>query len=137
MEQQQVVLVQKTWKLFRDIKPEIIGDVFYSKLFTEFPASRKMFKNDITAQYKKLVDMLSLMVGRLQQLHELTEDIRALAIRHAGYGVKPAHYTIVGDTLLWTLEQGLGADWNEETKQAWDSCYKMIAGIMIDAANSK
>ena len=137
MEQQQVVLVQKSWKLFRDIKPEIIGDVFYSKLFTEFPASRKMFKNDITSQYKKLVDMLSLMVGRLQQLHELTADIRALAIRHAGYGVKPAHYAIVGDTLLWTLEQGLGADWNQETKQAWDSCYKMIADIMIDAANGK
>ena len=137
MEQQQVILVQRTWKLFRDIKPEIIGDVFYSKLFTEFPASRRMFKNDITAQYKKLVDMLSLMVGRLQQLHELTADIRALAIRHAGYGVKPAHYAIVGDTLLWTLEQGLGPDWNEETKQAWDSCYKMIAGIMIEAASTQ
>jgi len=137
MEQQQVILVQRTWKLFRDIKPEIIGDVFYSKLFTEFPASRRMFKNDITAQYKKLVDMLSLMVGRLQQLHELTADIRALAIRHAGYGVKPAHYAIVGDTLLWTLEQGLGPDWNEETKQGWDSCYKMIAGIMIEAASAQ
>jgi len=137
MEQQQVILVQRTWKLFRDIKPEIIGDVFYSKLFTEFPASRRMFKNDITAQYKKLVDMLSLMVGRLQQLHELTADIRALAIRHAGYGVKPAHYAIVGDTLLWTLEQGLGPDWNEETKQAWDSCYKMISGIMIEAASTQ
>jgi len=133
MEQQQVILVQRTWKLFRDIKPEIIGDVFYSKLFTEFPASRRMFKNDITAQYKKLVDMLSLMVGRLQQLHELTADIRALAIRHAGYGVKPAHYAIVGDTLLWTLEQGLGPAFTPEVKAAWTSVYGVLSHTMIDA----
>ena len=137
MEQQQVALVQKTWKLFRDIKPEIIGDVFYSKLFTELPAARKMFKPDMGSQYKKLVDMLSMIVGRLQQFHELKEDIRQLGIRHAGYGVKAAHYSIVGDTLLWTLEQGLGSDWNEEVKESWASCYKMLSDTMIEASASR
>lgn len=80
--------------------------------------------------------MLSAIVGRLQQFHELTEDIRQLGIRHAGYGVKVAHYSIVGDTLLWTLEQGLGADWNEEVKESWASCYKMLSAIMIEASAS-
>src|SRR4051812_39282936 len=62
MTQQQVLLVQKTWKLFRDIKPEIVGDVFYSKLFTDVPALRRLFKNPMISQYKKLIDTLSMIV---------------------------------------------------------------------------
>jgi hemoglobin-like flavoprotein len=134
MTQQQVLLVQKTWKLFRDIKPEIIGDVFYSKLFTDMPVLRRMFKSPMTSQYKKLIEMLSMMVGRLHNLDEVTEDIKEMAKRHVGYGVKPAHYKIVGDALLWTLAQGLGNDWNEEVREGWTDCYNVLSGIMIDAS---
>ena len=134
MTQQEVRLVQQKWKLFRSIKPEIIGDVFYSKLFTQMPGLKKMFKSPMTDQYKKLTNMLSMIVGRLQNLDEVTEDIQQMAKRHVGYGVKAAHYKEVGDALLWTLEQGLGNDWNEEVKEAWNKCYKMLADTMISAS---
>ncbi|MEP6749172.1 MAG: globin family protein [Bacteroidota bacterium] len=134
--QQQILLVQKTWKLFRDIKPEIIGDVFYSKLFADMPALKRMFKNSIASQYKKLIDMLSMMVGRLHNLQEITPEIEEMALRHVGYGVKPAHYKLVEDALLWTLERGLGNDWNEEVKKAWTDCYTILSGIMIEASDS-
>ena len=32
-----------------------------------------------------------------------------LGVRHAGYGVQPAHYDTVGAALLDTLQTGLGA----------------------------
>jgi len=134
MTTQQIALVQKTWKLFRDINPQVVGDVFYGKLFNDMPALRKMFKHPMVGQYKKLTDMLSMMIGRLHAIEEVTEDIRRMAQRHVGYGVKRAHYKLVGDALLWTLEQGLGKDWNEEVKKAWQDCYDVIAGIMIDAS---
>ena len=134
MTQEQVLLVQKTWKLFRDIKPEFIGDVFYSKLFTDMPSLKKMFKTPMTSQYKKLTDMLSMIVGRLHNLPEITEDIRQMAKRHVGYGVKKEHYKIVTDALMWTLEQGLGPDWNEEVKESWTTCYKILSDIMIEAS---
>src|SRR5437868_6532042 len=82
---QQVILVQQSWKLFRGIEPAVIGDVFYSKLFTEMPALKKMFKGPMQVQYKKLIDMLSIIVGRLHQLNELTADIKQLAERHFTY----------------------------------------------------
>lgn len=135
MTQQQVILVQKSWKLFRGIQPEFIGDVFYSKLFADKPALKRMFKNPITAQYKKLVDMISMLVGRLHHLDEITEDLRQLAKRHVGYGVKAAHYQLVGDALFWTLEHGLGKDWNDEIKEAWINCYQVLSETMIEASD--
>ena len=34
------------------------------------------------------------------------------------YGVLPAHYDVVGQALLATLEGGLGAEWNEQARWA-------------------
>ena len=65
---------------------------------------------------------------------ELTEDIKQLAIRHVAYGVKITHYKFVGEALLWTLEQGLGKDWNEEVESAWTACYTTLSETMIKAA---
>jgi len=130
----QIALVKQTWRVFRDIDPAIIGDVFYSKLFVEAPSVKSLFKTPRPAQSKKLVDMLSAIVGRLDRLNELTEDIKQLAIRHVDYGVRPSHYKAVGIALLWTLQQGLGNDWNKATQEAWEACYKMLSETMINAA---
>ena len=134
MTAQQIALVQRTWKLFRDINPQVIGDVFYSKLFTDVPSVKKLFKNPMGSQYKKLIDMISMIVGRLQEIDAVKNDIREMGKRHVHYGVKPEHYNAVGDALLWTLQQGLGADWNTEVEEAWSVCYKMLADTMIAAS---
>jgi nitric oxide dioxygenase len=75
--------------------------------------------------------MLSAMVARLDNLGSLEQEIIDMAKRHAGYGVQPRHYAMVGAALLWTLEKGLGADWNEDTAAAWAACYGIIAGQMM------
>lgn len=134
MTQEEIALVKKTWRAFRGINPATVGDLFYSKLFADSPNLRKMFPVNMDQQYQKLVDMLSAIVIRLDRLDELTDDIAAMAQRHAGYGVKPAHYKLVGVALLWTLQKGLGEDWNEEVKNAWATCYKLLADIMINSS---
>ena len=136
MTDEQISLVKKSWKIFRDIDPAIVGDVFYSKLFVKAPHVKHLFKNSKEEQSKKLIEMINTIIGRLDRLDELTEDIRQLAIRHVQYGVKPVHYAIVGDTLLWTLQQGLGNDWNNETASAWKACYKILSDTMIQASES-
>src|SRR5437868_14393834 len=111
MTEQQILLVKNSWKLFRRMDPQLIGDVFYSRIFQQMPSFRPMFKNSMTEQYAKIVDMLSLIVSKLDKLEQLSDEISQLAIRHVKYGVRPAHYKIVGDALLWTLKNGLGKDW--------------------------
>jgi hemoglobin-like flavoprotein len=134
MTEAQIALIKSTWKLFRDIDPVIVGDVFYSKLFLEVPQTKQMFHTPSTVQSRKLIEMINLIVGRLDRLEELTEDIKQLAIRHIGYGVRPSHYRYVGEALLWTLEQGLGKDWNDEVREAWTACYSTLSETMIKAA---
>jgi hemoglobin-like flavoprotein len=134
MTEDQILVVKKTWKIFREIDPVLIGDVFYSKLFVDLPEVKHLFKIPRAEQSKKLVEMISVIVGRLDRLDELTEEIKQLAIRHVGYGVKVAHYKAVGEALLWTLRQGMGRDWNKEVESAWQACYKILSDTMIKAA---
>ncbi len=135
MTEEQIHLVKKTWKVFRGIDPHVIGDTFYSKLFTDQPGLRKLFPKNMDDQYRKLIDMLSTVVGRLEKMDELSDDIAAMAHRHVQYGVRPAHYKLVGNALLWTLKQGLGKDWTPEVHTAWTTCYTAIADTMINASS--
>lgn len=116
------------------IDAETVGGLFYDKLFFETPEARRLFTVPREEQARKLIDMVNLIIMRLDRLDQLTEDIRELAIRHIGYGTKPEHYALVGNALLWTLERGLGQDWNPELQQAWTSCYQLLADTMIRAA---
>lgn len=134
MTSQQVQAIKTSWKIFRSIDPVIVGDVFYTKLFHEYPQVKSMFKISKEEQSKKLIDMLNVIVGRLDKLDEINEDIAGLAIRHAQYGVKPEHYKAVGAALLWTLQQGLGADWTQATATAWKAGFDTLADTMINAA---
>ena len=136
MTEQQITLVKKSWLFFRQIKPEVVADAFFSKRFMDNPNLRKMFPNDMKMQYEKLIDMLNIVVARLDRLDELTEDITEMGIRHREYGVKPEQYAMVGNALLWTLKNGLGDDWNNDVEKAWTACYTLLSDAMI-AANKK
>lgn len=136
MTTQEIKLVKTSWKTFRSIDPAVIGDVFYSKLFFDHPQLKALFRIPVEEQSKKLIDMLNIIVGRLDKQSEMSADIEALASRHVHYGVKPAHYKAVGEALLWTLQKGLGNDWADETKAAWETCFNQLAGVMIGAAYS-
>jgi hemoglobin-like flavoprotein len=132
MKPEQIKLVKKTWKILMGIDPRIIGDAFYSKLFADQPGIRKLFPSDMNQQYIKLVDMLSSIIMNLDHNPAIgLPDIAAMSKRHTDYGVKPAHYVMVGSALIWTLKKGLGSEWNQEIEEAWSDCYQSLADIMI------
>jgi len=128
---QQIQLIRRSWRSLRGINPALLADIFYSKLFTDNPRLRKLFPEDMGQQYSKLMDMLNSIVMGLDNLETLDREIETMAQRHTAYGVKPAHYTLVGNALLWTLEKGLGQDWNAETAEAWKRCYQLITEPML------
>jgi hemoglobin-like flavoprotein len=109
----------------------LVGDLFYTKLFTDNPRIRNLFPQDMTAQNKKLTDMLTSIITSIDRIDGLKKDIDDMARRHVKYNVKPEHYDLVGKSLLWTLEQGLGSDWNQDVKNAWVSCYTTLAERML------
>jgi hemoglobin-like flavoprotein len=74
--------------------------------------------------------VLGVAVSSLDNLGALTKTVEDLGRRHAGYGVKDAHYDSVGAALLWTLEQGLGPAWTPDVALAWTEIYTLLAGVM-------
>jgi len=96
-----------------------------------------MFPQNIEEQYTKLIDMLNIIIARLEKLDELKGDIIAVAKRHVDYGVKPEHYNMVGKALVWTLQKAIGNDWTDETRSAWINCYAVLSGTMITATSKQ
>jgi hemoglobin-like flavoprotein len=84
----------------------------------------------MSGQKMKLMTMLAAAVVGLHDLNTLVPQVKALGARHANYGVTVAHYSIVADALMWTLERGLGDDFTAEVRSAWAKVYGILAGTM-------
>lgn len=133
MNAHQVQLVQSTFEQVR-FMGEIPARIFYDRLFEIEPEVRPLFKGDMANQGRKLIATLAVMVGGLHSLPTIMPAVSALAKKHVDYGVTPAHYDIVRDALMWTLERSLGAGWTAEVETAWHGAYEMLSDVMIGEA---
>lgn len=133
MTPKQIELVQATWKKVLPIA-DTAAELFYGKLFALDPSLKPLFKGDMKQQGRKLMTMIGTAVNGLTRLEQIVPAVQALGVRHAGYGVKDAHYGTVAAALVWTLEQGLGELFTQEVKDSWVSAYTLLAKTMQDAA---
>jgi len=129
----QVRLVQESFAKLVPIADQA-ASMFYERLFEIAPQVRAMFPPDMAEQQRKLMATLTIVVGGLSNLESILPAASSLATRHVAYGARPEHYPVVGAALLWTLEQGLGKDWNEEVADAWTAAYAMLSDFMIKQA---
>jgi hemoglobin-like flavoprotein len=134
--QDTITLVQQSWKSVAAIAPQA-AELFYKNLFAADPKLKHMFRGDMVEQGQKLMSMIGVAVGKLNEMDKLVPVLQGLGKRHGGYGVTDAHYAVVGGALLQTLEQGLGEAFTDEVKQAWTTVYGLMAAVMMDAADQQ
>ena len=135
MTPRQIDLIRASWSAVEPIA-DTAATLFYDQLFELDPAIRRLFRrNDMPAQRKILMQTLTVVVKSLDKLDTIVPAVQALGRRHAGYGVRSEHYESVGIALLWTLEQGLGDAFDDETREAWAAAYGTLASVMIAAAD--
>ena len=133
MTSRQIGLVRRSWARVTAIDGVTFGIGFYNRLFEIAPDIELMFKRPVLEQSRKLTTILDHVIEKLDSLDDIVENIVKLAQRHETYGVKPGHYTLVGEALLWTLERELGDEWNDDLKFAWTMCYVTISTAMLQA----
>jgi len=80
------------------------------------------------------MDTLAVAVKGINNPERLIPAVQVLGRRHGEYGVTDAHYDTVAKALLWTLEQGLGAAFTPEVRNAWVAVYTPLADVMKAAA---
>ncbi len=136
MTPEQIILVQNSFGKVLPIQ-ETAAQLFYGRLFELDPSLEHLFHTDMTEQGRRLMGAIDNVVRHLEDLESILPTIRDLGRRHAGYGVEPRHYDTVAAALLWTLEQGLGDDFTDDTKQAWATAYGLLSSTMMDAAQSQ
>lgn len=132
MNHDHVRLVQES---FEQVKPiaHIAADLFYDRLFELDPGLRPLFKEDMSEQKHHLMTTLAFAVSGLDKPDRILPAVRQLGIRHIGYGVQEHHYQVVGEALLWTLAQGLGAQFTAVVAEAWAAVYTLLATTMQEA----
>lgn len=133
MTPEQVKMVQDSFEKVVPIA-STAADIFYDRLFEVAPEVRPMFSSDMGKQKEALMATLATAVQNLHQPEAITPVLQKLGADHVGYGVKDEHYDTVGGALLFTLEKGLGDDWNEPLKDAWTETYMLVSGVMKEAA---
>lgn len=134
MTPQQIELVQSSWEKIVPIASDATT-IFYQRLFAIAPYLKPLFKGDVEEQGKKLATILTTVVRGLKQLDKLEMAVWQLGRRHIAYGVSMPDYQPVAEALLWTLEQGLGADFTVQTKEAWVGAYTLLASVMQAGAD--
>jgi hemoglobin-like flavoprotein len=135
-------LIRRSWKLVEPVA-ESVPDLFYKRLFDIAPQYRSLFSEDMTAQKRKLMAMLSFVVKSIEWPEEFWTDriapdqdlvmvVAALGRRHAQlYRVPDEAYAPVGEALLWTLDYGLGEAFTAEVRDAWATLYGVLSKCMI------
>ena len=113
----QVALVRYSWVKVVPLR-DTAGQLFYRRLFEIAPEVEPLFRGDIKAQSRKLMDTLNAAIQHLDELDELVESVRAMGRRHAGYGVTDEMYASVAEALLYTLDLALGPAFTPEMREA-------------------
>jgi hemoglobin-like flavoprotein len=113
---------------------EKAAELFYNRLWEIDPGTKDLFKKtNMREQGRKLMQTLATAVGALHNLEAIIPVVEQLGRRHIAYGVKKEQYDTVGQALIWTLEQGLGADFTPEVKEAWTKVYTLLASVATTA----
>lgn len=133
MKAQNIELVKKSWSLIEQMDQDIVGGLFYKRLFEIAPQVKPMFSEiSIPEQSRKLVTMLTYIIKNVDRFDTILDEVVDMARRHVQYGVKSGDYAPVGQALLWTLENAFGKYWTADFNGAWTEVYNALATALIE-----
>ena len=135
--------VQDTWKMV-EANLEENGVAFFKAIFEIAPGALQLFSfrnvenvyesPELRAHATRVMTTVGVAVAGLGDIGKLVPVLEMLGKKHLTYGVLPAHYDVVGQALLQTLEAGLGEHWTPDVRKAWSDVYGTVAGVMKSAA---
>ena len=132
----EVALVEQSFAMIRPMKGQAAGLLFRRLVETAPEAGPLLEDANVTSLGLKLMATLNLLVGSLRRPEVLGQVAAELGGRLAAGGVRPEHAAPFGAALIWTLEQGLGPAFDDETRAAWAAAHNALSGAMIAGAET-
>lgn len=129
-------LLRESWRHLVQLG-EAVPLLFYGVLFELAPEVEELFPPDMSALRRHLIATLGAMVqvhgAERDQWEPVARRVRQLGKDHRRYGAEPAHYPVVAQALLETLEHFVPG-WDADHHAAWSGAIATVAEIMSDAA---
>jgi len=136
MDMHRIALLRESFALVAP-RAAPLAALFHQRLMETDPSTRPLFAGtDMVAQGAKLMQALSMALAGLERPDLLVPQLREMAVRHVGYGVRRGHYASFGAALLWTLQQTLAEKCTPEVTDAWAEAIAILGDVMTDAAYS-
>jgi len=108
-----------------------IAVALYRRLFEIAPEARALFPEDLTEQRAKLIQMLIMVVGSLEESEILGKLARESGARHRGYGAKPEHFEPVGAALLYAIQTTAVPTPSADEMALWVRLYSHVSYHML------
>ncbi|MHA2091708.1 MAG: globin domain-containing protein [Candidatus Kariarchaeaceae archaeon] len=135
LSKEELKLIKATREKLLNNKVEFRAD-FYSRIFELDPATEKLFREGFLS-INTLPDSFEFMWEHAEYLHNEIPAIKRLGLKHKTYKVKPKHYPIGEDALIWTLRKHLGDEFTEELGIAWRKLFSFVSEYLILGARRK
>ena len=121
---------------FHRLDPDVetASELLYQRLFEITPELRSMFRSDMAGQGMQFMSTLGVILQHLDDPQALRPHLEHLAQGHAAYGVKPEHFRLMGQALIWTMRKTLGERFPEGAAAAWETAYELLAREMVQMA---
>lgn len=135
MTRRQIKLVRNSWKTAGE-EPLMLGILFYDRLFSLSPETRTIFRSPVSQHTTKLMQTVGTLINKLDVLEDSIYEVTHLAETFVPEGVRAMHYSAIGKSLLWAVEQRMGSSWNRSTTRAWQSFYTTLSSIVCEVAQA-
>lgn len=109
---------------------------FYQRMFSHHPELKNIFNqaHQHNSQQQQALAMAVLAYAEhIDNPSVLAPVLSLIANKHASLGVKAEHYPIVGEHLLASIRELLGAAATEALIDAWAAAYGQLADMLIAA----
>ena len=134
--------VLETWSLVRrackddDNFEKVFGrQIMYQ--FTQLAPSVQAFYGSDDAMGQHATSIVHLFDSVFQLLGpdvEFIEEIlHQIGVRHASMGVDVAFFPVLGQSLIWAIDQNIGDEMNDEDREAWQEVYDVLSADIIKA----
>lgn len=132
---QTIETIKKTAPLLAQEGPSVTAG-FYQRMFEKTPELLNLFNqaNQIEGtQAQALFNAVLAYANNIDQVDQLGSVVTHIAHKHAGLGVQPEQYEIVGKHLLKSIEVTFKLKPDDEILIAWQQAYQYLANIFIEA----
>ncbi|MHA2252691.1 MAG: globin domain-containing protein [Candidatus Kariarchaeaceae archaeon] len=109
---------------------------FYGKIFDLDPSTEELFREGFLS-IETLPDSFEFMHKHADNLVNAIPEIKKLGLKHKTYRVKPKHYPIGKEALVWTLQKYLGDDYSDELGNAWQKIFTFMSEFLVLGARRK